>query len=173
MLTAKLPSILLSNLFIVFFLIAIFTTITKVRRVRLSRRPVNASYVFWGELLFYSVGFGMLWSGAVHAYAQQAVASSFGWQPSPFAYELGWAQIGLSVVAMASLWRGTEFRLAATTIFVIASFAAAFQHIAQMRYAHNYAAGNTALVLWFGDILLPLILLVLAIVNREEELRRY
>ena len=172
MLTAKLISILLSNLFIVFFLIAILTTISKVRRVQLSRRPVNASYVFWGELLFYSVGLGMLWSGAMHAYAQQIVAPSFGWQPSPFAYELGWTQIGLGVVAMASLWRGTEFRLAATAIFVISSFAAAFQHIAQMR-AHNYATGNAGSVLWFGDILLPLILLVLAIVNREEELRRY
>jgi hypothetical protein len=166
-------SAILSNLFIAFFIIAIVTTVVKVRRVRLSRRPINVSYVLWGELLFYSVGLGMLWAGLFHAYGQQTVAPMIGWQPSPFEYELGWAEIGLAVVALLSLWRGTEFRLAATIIFVIFSFAAAAQHIAQIRFQHNYAPFNAGLVLWFGDIVLPLLLLILAFNCRDEELRRY
>lgn len=159
-------SAVLSNIFILFFAIAIGTTIVKVRRVRISRRPVSVAYVLWGEMLFYAVGLTMIWAGLFHAYAQGIVAPSIGWQPSPFEFELGWFEIGFGVVAMLSLWRGHEFRIAATIPFVIFSLAAAAQHIQQIVRLHNYAPGNAGLVLWFGDIFMPLLILVLAILSR-------
>jgi hypothetical protein len=158
----------LSNLFILFFLIAIVTTIVKVRRAKIGRRPVSVSYILWGELLFYSVGLTLLWAGVFHAYFESITAPSIGWQPSPFEYELGWFEIGFSVIAMAALWRNFGFRLAATFAFAIFSFAAAAQHIDQMTRLHNYAPGNAGAVLWFGDLFMPLLLLVLAFLSRDE-----
>lgn len=164
---------ILGNVFIVFFIVAIVMTVVKVRRVRLSRRPVSITYVLWGEMLFYAVGLTMLWAGSFHAYAQQIAAPSIGWKPSPFEFELGWFEIGFAVIAMLSLWRGAEFRLATTIPFVIFSFAAAAQHINQILVLHNLAPGNAGLVLWFGDIFMPLFILVLAFLARNAEDVRY
>jgi hypothetical protein len=58
-------------------------------------------------------------------------------------------------------------RLAATLAFAIFSFGAAAQHIQQMLALHNYNPGNSGLILWFGDIALPLILLFLAFGARD------
>jgi hypothetical protein len=164
-------SFILSNPQIVLFLVAVATTILKLRRARLARRVATPAYVLWGEVLFYVVGFGMIYAGLAHAYLQGIVAPSIGWQPSPFEYELGWLEIGLGVVALMSLRRGAPFRLAATIVFAIFSLAAAVQHIELMVYAHNRAPGNAGFILWFGDIALPLLVIVLAWLSRDADER--
>lgn len=164
-------SFALSNVEIWLLIVGIVVTIVKLRRARFARRVVTAPYVLWGETLFYALGIGFVYVGLMHAYAQSVVAPSIGWAPSPFEYELGWSEVGLGVVALMSLWRGYEFRLASTLIFAIFSFAAAAQHIEQIVNAHNYAPGNAGLVLWFGDIALPLFFLILAFLSREAHER--
>lgn len=161
-------SAILGNIFILFFAIAVVVTFAKVRRAGIAHRPIRVAFVLWGETLFYAVGLTMVWAGIFHAYMQDIAAPSIGWQPSPFEYELGWFEIGFGLVAMLSLWRGVEFRLAATIPFVIFSLAAAAQHIEQIVRVHNYAPGNAGLVLWFGDIFVPLFVLVLACLAREH-----
>jgi hypothetical protein len=52
-------------------------------------------------------------------------------------------------------------------VFAIFSFGAAAQHIEQMLALHNYSRGNAGLILWFGDIALPLFLLFLAFGARD------
>jgi hypothetical protein len=160
-----------SNAFLLLFAIAIVTTIVKVRRTHAARRPVSGADVFWGETLFYMVGIGYAYTGLLHAYAQQTVAPSIGWQPSPFEYELGWLEIGLALVALLSMRRGYEFRLAATLMYVIFAFAAAAQHVAQIRCCANYAPGNAGLVLWAGDIAIPLIVAAAAVLATNERSR--
>lgn len=164
--------LILGNLYIVFFLVAIVTTIAKVRRARIARKPLSGPFVLWGELLFYYVGFGFLWAGVFHAYFQNIAAPSIGWQPSPFEYELGWAEIALAFVAMMALFRGYQFRLAPTLIFSIFGLAAAAQHIQQMMCCQNYAPGNAGLILWFSDIFGSILMLVLAFMSRGAEHRR-
>ncbi len=160
-------SLILSNTPIWLFVVAIVVTIVKVRRASFAHRVVTPAYVLWGETLFYTLGIGFIYIGFMHAYAQDIVAPSIGWAPSPFEYELGWAEVGLGIVALMSLWRGYEFRLASTLIFAIFSFAAAAQHIAEMIDAHNYAPGNAGIILWFGDIVLPIFFLILAYLSRD------
>ncbi|HTX59676.1 MAG TPA: DUF6790 family protein [Verrucomicrobiae bacterium] len=155
---------ILGNLYAVLFVVALVVWLVKMRR---ARAPLGWAYVLWGELLFYTVGVGFAYAGLMHAYAQSTVAPLIGWQPSPFEYELGWCEVGLAVVALMSLRRGSEFRLAATLAFAIFSFAAAAQHIAQMRCCANFAPGNAGGVLWFGDLFLPALLLVLAALARR------
>lgn len=153
------------------FLVAVIVTAVKLRRARFARRVVTASYVLWGEVLFYTLGIGFVYIGVMHAYFGTIVAPTIGWAPSPFEYELGWAEIGLGIVALLSLWRGFEMRLAATLIFATFSFAAAAQHISQMLSAHNFTPGNAGLILWWGDIALPIVLLALAWLSREAQER--
>jgi hypothetical protein len=165
---AQIVASILGNWFILLFVIAMWTTIAKLRRFRFERKPVNAAYVAWGELLFYVVGIGFIYAGIFHAYFQQLAAPGIGWQPSPFEYELGWIEIPLGLVAAMSLWRGFEFRLAASILFVVFSFAAAAQHLQEMVCCHNYAIDNAGPVLWGLDIALPLLVLVLAALSTAE-----
>ncbi|MDQ2680405.1 MAG: hypothetical protein M3Y21_05200 [Candidatus Eremiobacteraeota bacterium] len=164
---AKIISGILGNLPIVFFVIALFVAFRRVRFARKGHKLVSVPYIFWGEILFYAVGLGFLWGGIFHAFFQQTAAPSIGWQPSPFEWELGWAEIGVAVVALMSLARGFEFRLATTLIFGIFSFAAAFQHIHQIVCCRNFAPGNAGPILWFGDLFLPLLLFILALLSRD------
>lgn len=152
----------LSNWFLVLFVIALCTTFAKMRRHGAAGSDLAG--VAWRELVFYMVGIGYAYAGIFHAYFQSIVAPSIGWQPSPFEYELGWMEIGLGIVAMLSMWRGREFRLAATIGLAVFSLAAAAQHIAQIACCHNDAPGNAGLVVWFADILLPLLLVAVAAV---------
>ena len=156
----------LSHWYLGLFVVAICTTIAKLRHFRLERKPVNGAYVFWGELLFYAVGISFVFVGIMHAYFQAFTAPSIGWQPSPFEYELGWLEIPVGIVALLSLWRGFEFRLAATIAYVTFSLAAAAQHIQQIVCCRNYAPDNAGIILWFGDIFLPIVMLVTAALAR-------
>jgi hypothetical protein len=161
-------TLVLQNSFIALFVIAVVTTIVKLRRFRLEHRPVSAAYVFWGELLFYNVGVGFVLVGIFHAYFPQITAPAIGWYPSPFEYELGWIEIALGLVALMALWRGYEFRLAASIVFAIFALAAAAGHIQQIQCCHNYAPGNAGLMLWFGDIFVPGVIVALAALCRGE-----
>ncbi len=157
-----------SNFFIVLLIVAIVTSYAKIRRARISHRPINSAYVIWGELLFYVYGLATIYSGILHAYAGPMVAASIGWQNSPFQYELGWFEIGYGATALLSLWRGYQFRLAMTLPYSIFLLAAAAQHIDQMQRQHNYAPNNAGLILWLGDIAIPLVVLLLSWMARDE-----
>ena len=152
---------LLSNALVIFLVIAILTSIAKIRRARMSRRPFSAANIVWGELLFYVYGLGTIYAGAFHAYDGPAIAASIGWQPSAFQYELGWFEIGYGVTALFSLARGYQFRFAMTLPYSICLLAAAAQHINMMNTRHDYAVNNAGVVLWLGDIAIPLVMLAL------------
>ena len=162
---------ILGNAEVVLFVIALIVTIVKVRRAHFARRVVTTSYVLWGEMLFYVIGIGFIYGGLMHAYAQSLVAPTIGWTPSPFEYELGWCEVGVGIVALMSLWRGYELRLATTVITFVFSWAAAAQHISQIATLHNYAPGNAGIILWFDDIALPLFFIILAWLSREAHER--
>ena len=165
----------LGQTFVILFAIALVTSLFKTRRIQRERRPYNGAYIFWGEVLFYAIGIWFVFAGVLHAYFQTIAAPDIGWQPSPFEYELGWMEIPLGFVAMLSLWRGFEFRLASTLVVATFALACAAQHLQQMLCCGNYAPSNAGLVLWFGDIFLPVLLLILAFLSRDEasrELRR-
>ncbi len=157
-----------SNFFLIFLIVAIATSVAKIRRARIRRRPISNSYVLWGELLFYVYGLATIYSGVLHAYAGPMVATAIGWQNSPFQYELGWFEIGYGATALLSLWRGYQFRLAVTLPYSIFLLAAAAQHIDQMQRRHNYAPNNAGLILWLGDIAIPLVVLLLSWMARHE-----
>lgn len=160
---------ILSNLPVLFFIVALVTAIAKIRRARLGRRPIATATIVWTELTFYYVGLTMIWAGIFHAYFQAIAAPQIGWQPSPFEYELGWFEIGLGAAALFSRRYGKSYRAAITIPFVVFSLAAAAQHLDQIVRLHNYAPGNAGIgVLWFGDIFAPLLIGAAALMSRHE-----
>lgn len=160
-------SFIFGNIELPLLLVAIAVTIVKLRRNTQRREVMSVAYTLWGEVLFYCIGLGFVYVWYFHAFQAKFTAPLIGWKPSPFEWELAWAELGLAVIALLSLWRGYEMRLAATLAVAIFSFGAAAQHIHLMITAHNYAPGNAGFTLWFGDIALPLFILLLAYVSRD------
>lgn len=160
-------SFIFSNVSIPLLIIAIAVTIIKLRRASARHEVMTTAYTLWGEVVFYCIGLGFVYAWYFHAFAQKTVAPTIGWKPSPFEWELAWAELGIAVVALLSLWRGYEMRLAATLAFAVFSLGAAAQHLQQMIVLHNYSPNNAGAVLWFGDIALPLFVLILAFLSRD------
>lgn len=152
------------NFTAVLLFVAVVATFVKVRRgLNAQETPVS---ILWREMLFYTVGVAFLYVGLFHAFFQGEAASSIGWTPSPFEWELAWAEFGMGLVAIISLWGDYRLRLAATLMFGVFCVGVSIQHVNQMLCCHNYAPGNAGTILWFNDITLPLVLLVLAVLAR-------
>lgn len=151
-------SAVLRNTGVVLVAVAVVSALLRHRRGAGAALP----QLLWNDLLFYAVGFGFLWAGIFHAFFPAMAAPSIGWLPSPFEWELAWAEFGIAAMALWSLRRSNEFRLAVTWIFAIFSLGAAYQHIHQIMCCGNYAPGNAGPILWIGDVALPLGLLAVA-----------
>ena len=172
MIVGQIISAVLSNFVVTFLTIAVAASIVKIRRAHLAGRPYSTAYILWGELVFYMYGLAALYTGFFHAYFGVTAAAGIGWQNSPFQYELGWFEIGYGVTAAMSLWRGYQFRLAVTLPYSIFLLAAAAQHINMMLVQHDYAANNAGVLLWLGDIAIPVVVLLLAVLSRAAPLHR-
>lgn len=160
-------SFILGNIQIPLFVIAVIVTIVKLRRASARHEVMSTGYTLWGEVLFYCFGLGMVYDWYMHAFLADFVAPLIGWKASPFEWELAWSALGMGVIALLSLWRGYDMRLAATLASAIFLFGAAAQHIHLIITQHNYSPGNAGTILWFGDIALPLFTLFLAYVSRD------
>ncbi len=157
----------LGNVQVPLLAIAVIVTIVKLRRASARHEVMSAAYTLWGEVLFYCFGLGMIYAWYFQAFQADSIAPTIGWHPSPFEWELAWAELGFGVVAVLSLWRGYDMRLASTLAPAIFLFGAAAQHIHLILAAHNYAPGNAGAILWFGDIALPIFTLALALASRD------
>jgi len=154
----------LGNLFIVFFLIAVIVAAAKARRR--SARGRELADILWRELVFYAVGLNFVWYATLHAYFGTLTSKFIGWEPSPYEWELAWAEYGIAAVALLSMWSGAQMRLAATVAFAVFSLGAAAQHIHEIFCCANNNPGNAGPILWFGDIALPLLIFALAAASR-------
>jgi hypothetical protein len=101
-----------------------------------------------------------LWAAFSHLFATERVAQSIGWPASPpFQHEIGSANLGIGVGAIAASILGAE---AAWAIFFVAAcfqWGAAFVHMRDMVRKKNFAINNAGPIFWW-DILTPLTLLI-------------
>jgi hypothetical protein len=121
------------------------------------RRPAAIAERYLAWLLLLSVGIDGIWAGIFHIFFPGIASGEIGWQPSPFEFEIGVADLSLGIVAVMSFWRSLSFKSA------IAFFAALFYagvvvgHFEQA-FAHgDYSPDN------FGVLLLVTILRVVLI----------
>jgi len=145
----------LPHLYLVFFPVAFFVWWRTMRRARLEHRALSSSFVLWGELLFWYAGFGLLIVGITHAYFHGT-------------YDLGWAEIALAFAALFARQQHYGYRLAITIPLVIWSFAVAIGHVTHVVEMHSFTTKHAGLLLWFNDIVFPLVLVWTAYASRDE-----
>ncbi|KUL94828.1 hypothetical protein DK26_18405 [Bosea sp. WAO] len=113
-------------------------------------------------LLLLPIGFGSLWSGAFHVFFPEIASRSIGWQPSPFEYEVGVADMAMGITAMVSFWRPLAFKAAVILCLVLFYFGVAVNHVHDAFAGGNLAPNNfgALLAVTIAEIiLLPLLYL--------------
>ncbi|GAB5374689.1 MAG: hypothetical protein AcusKO_11510 [Acuticoccus sp.] len=114
-------------------------------------------------MLFLSLGLHSLWAAFGHLMASEMVARSIGWEPSPFQHEIGAANAGIGIAAVAAAFIGPG---AAWTTFLVAAcflWGAAAVHFRAMRQERNFSINNAGPIFWW-DILTPLTILIALLV---------
>jgi Family of unknown function (DUF6790) len=117
----------------------------------------------WALLL--PVGIAGIWGAVMHIAFANTSAALIGWQPSPFQFEVGVANLGMGVIGIIGFWRKNDFGYWLATILFTTCllWGAAIGHIHQMVVAHNTAPGNAGLI-FYTDWAIPAFLWLLLIV---------
>jgi hypothetical protein len=158
---------LFSNFTLTLFVVGLAAAlISLLRRPRpWHREIVVEALLSW--FLFFSLGVSFLYNFIMHVFFSEMAASFIGWQTSPFQKEVGFASLGFSVVGFLAFKGSFGMRLAAIVGPACFLWGAAVGHAVQMVETHNYAPGNAG-VIFYSDILLPLIGLVLLWMQRGQ-----
>ena len=95
-------------------------------------------------------------------------ARMIGWDPSPFQFEVGMADLAIGAAAVLSFWRDLSFKAAVVMINAIFLLGDAFGHVKQMIAAGNFAPGNAGTP-FVMDIVLPVATLALLMAARRRK----
>ena len=137
----------------------------------LTHTPANTAERYLAWLLLLPVGGSGLWAALFHLGFPDTAARMIGWEPSPFQFEVGMADLAIGVAAVASFWRDLSFKAAVVLVNAIFLLGDAYGHVKQMIVAENLAPGNAGTP-FFSDIILPLLTVALLIVARRSDYRR-
>jgi len=119
-------------------------------------------------ILLLPIGVTGLWAAVFHLFFPEIAAKDIGWEPSPFQFEVGMADLAIGATACVSFWRSLEFKAAAVMASAIFLLGDAVGHVRQMIGAGNFAPGNAG-VPFFGDIAFPVLAIILLIIVRRSE----
>lgn len=151
---AQAISLVLSNIPVVMFVAAILVAV-------LTKRPSFAPERFFSWLLLLSVGVEALWGGLFHVFFPEMGSAQIGWQPSPYEFEIGVADISLGLVAIAAFWRSLSFKSAIAVFSVLFDAGVLIGHFQQAFSANNFSPDNFGalqIVTALHIILLPILL---------------
>jgi hypothetical protein len=146
----------LHNLPALLFVIALV-----IAAARRGREPAAERFLSW--LLLLPIGITGLWAGGFHVFLPGTAAALIGWEPSPFQFEVGMADLAIGFTASISFWRDLSFKAAAVCAASIFLLGDAVGHVRQMVTAGNFAPGNAG-VPFYMDILCPLLAIALLLV---------
>jgi hypothetical protein len=119
-------------------------------------------------VLLLPIGVTGLWAAVFHLFFPEIAAADIGWEPSPFQFEVGMADLAIGATACVSFWRSLEFKAAAVLVNAIALIGDAVGHVRQMIVAGNFAPGNAG-VPFYSDIVFPVLAIVLLIIVRRSQ----
>ena len=130
------------------------------------RGPPAQRFLSWVLLL--PIGITFLWAAFYHLVLPGQAAAFIGWQPSPFQFEVGIADLAMGVTACLAFGSTFAFKAAATLVASISLLGDAAGHVHQMLAAGNFAPGNAGTVFYI-DILAPLLAIMLWGFARREQ----
>jgi len=109
---AQIISLVLSNLPVILFVVAILVALAGRRGQAIAGRLLD-----W--MLLLPVGIGGVWAGFFHVTFPEIAARSIGWQVSPFQFEIGVADMAIGTAAIISFWRSLPSKAAVGTYVVL------------------------------------------------------
>lgn len=111
--------------------------------------------------VLFLIGSSCVGNGIAHLFFGPVIARSIGWQPGPFQFEVGAANLGIGIAAIVA---GAAFEpdawLAPILAAAIFLFLAGAGHIRQIATARNLSINNAGPIL-FLDFLMPAVALAL------------
>jgi uncharacterized protein DUF6790 len=132
-----------------------------IAAVRRDDRPAAERFLAW--ILLLPVGVTGLWAAMFHLLFPTVSAADIGWQPSPFQFEVGMADLAFGATAFASFWCSLPFKAAVVWVSSVFLLGDAIGHVHQMRAAGNFAPGNAGTP-FFMDIIAPALSITLLVV---------
>ncbi|HED37376.1 MAG TPA: hypothetical protein ENI76_03910 [Ignavibacteria bacterium] len=112
------------------------------------------------QITFWFIGVGEIIGFTGHVFMAKKVAHSIGWEPSPFQFELGLASLGMGIAGILTMWFQNGFIAAVVIISAVFLLGAAYVHAKEMIVKKNFSPNNAG-VIFYTDILGPVILLIL------------
>jgi hypothetical protein len=135
----------------------------------LGKRPVSAGRfveVLLLYLLVFYAGVGGLMGFLGHTFKAQEIALRIGWQSNPFQFEVAMANLAFGVLGLMCIGQRRGFRTATGIGFAIFLLGCAYVHFWDMTRHGNVSPYNAGPVLWFNDLAIPLVILLLLLVRR-------
>jgi hypothetical protein len=134
----------------------------------LALRPaVSRAETLLSWILLLPVGTAGIWAAIYHLCFPNFAAAFIGWQPSPFQFEVGIADLAFGVTAVVAFWRSLAFKAAIVWVSSIALLGDAAGHMRQMISAGNFAPGNAGVV-FYCDIFVPLAAIALLVFAQRQ-----
>lgn len=139
------------------------------KRPRTTARTLEIFLVWW---MVVAVGVAAVFGAMFHFFDGPNTAKEIGFTNGDggFQTEVGFADLGIGVLGVMTIWFRDRFLLAAVTMVSIAYLGDAYGHLHQEAIHDNHDPDNTGLVLW-SDFILPLVAIALYVL-RERALRR-
>jgi hypothetical protein len=141
----------------------------------LGKRPVTAGRCVEALLLYLLVvfvGVGGVVGFLGHTFKAGEIALQIGWQPSPFQFEVAVANLAFGVLGIMCIWQRGGFWTATGIGFAIFLLGCAYGHVRDMTLHGNLAPYNVGPVLWFYDLAVPAVILLLLLWRRHLAVTR-
>lgn len=126
--------------------------------------PWPERYLAWVLLL--AVGLDAIWAGLFHVFFPDVASAQIGWQPSPYEFEVGVADIAYGVVAVLAFWRGLAFQTAIGLFAVLYYIGVSIGHFVQAYANADTAPDNFGLLLILTIARVVVLVVLLAAANR-------
>jgi len=136
-------------------------------------RPITFSFVvdrLLRYILVFPLGVQGLWAFFGHVFMPEESATSIGWEPSPFQYEVGVANLGIGLASLYAAFKGFQARAAVAVVATCFLGGAGIGHLRDIAMGDNLAPGNAGPIL-YTDFLTPIAVLVLLLMSPRSKAR--
>ena len=152
---------------IVAWLAALLVAGIAIWRPQAARTPSLIADRLLRAVLIFPLGVLSLWAAFGHIFFPEMAARAIGWQPSPFQFEVGVANLGIGAAALYAAWRSRDAQIAVGLVAAGFLGGAGIGHIRDIVQAGNFAPGNAGPIL-FTDFLTPIAIFVLLYLARRK-----
>lgn len=120
-------------------------------------------------LIFFNVGLVGLLGFYAHAFIADETARNIGWPiGSPFQFEMAMANLSFGVLGVLSLRYHGLFWTATVIGYATLFLGCAYGHVVEVMKG-NYHPWNAGLYIWLTDVVMPLIILGLLVINSKSK----